>query len=111
MPFRYWSDDARVPPGLNRFDLIGHYGKGGKFESYRSDRPVALGSRFGPQNLVASAWALQSLDAHPGLWDKSVDQLRGRDLRVGFREEGKEQPRMVGPVAAIESFELGVAKL
>ncbi len=84
MLFRYWSDNADVPPGLNRFDLIGHYGKGGKFESYRSDKPVALGSRFGPQNMVVSAWALQMLEENPGLWDDTVKQLFPKDVRVAL---------------------------
>jgi hypothetical protein len=100
MLFRYWSDGAAVPPGLNRFDLIGHYGKGGKFESYRSDKPVPLGSRFGPQNMAVCGWALQMLDESPGLWDKSVDQLCGKDLRVGFE-----------PDAVTQEFRLGSANI
>jgi hypothetical protein len=109
MLFRYWSDDADVPPGLNRFDLIGQYGKGGKFESYRSQRPVALGSRFGPQNMAVSAWALQMLDAQPGLWDDAVKQLFPKDVRVGFVPEvaldGKPD------AGAGEELQVGAAKL
>jgi hypothetical protein len=78
----YWSDDRSVPWGMNRFDLIGQYGKGGKFESYRSDRPVPFGSRFGPQNMVVCGWALQALDAYPGLWDALVDRLCGHAVPV-----------------------------
>lgn len=88
MLFRYWSDTGPVPPGLNRFDLAGGpYGKGGKFESYRSDRPIGFGSRFGPQNMTVCGLALQALDANPGLWDKAVDQLCGKDVRVGFLDD------------------------
>lgn len=85
MLFRYWSDNAPVLPGLNRFDLIGHYGKAGKFESYRSDKVVPVGSRFGPQNMVVCGWALQALDADPGLWERSVSEICGKDARVGFQ--------------------------
>lgn len=110
MLFRYWSDTGPVPPGLNRFDLAGGpYGKGGKFESYRSDRPAGYGSRFGPQNMVVCGLALQALDANPGLWDKAVDQLCGKDLRVGYistaKFEGKPEMGMCEPI------ELGNAKL
>jgi hypothetical protein len=102
MLFRYWSDDAPVLPGINRFDLIGHYGKGGRFESYRSDRKVPVGSRFGPQNMVVCAWALQALDANPGLWDKAVDELCGKDVRLGIAPREKEE---------VASFDLDGAKI
>lgn len=111
--FRYWSDTGPVPPGLNRFDLAGGpYGKGGKFESYRSDRPIGFGSRFGPQNMVVCGLALQALDANPGLWDKAVDQLCGKDLRVGYMEAGKAWKIGGKPEpAATPPFELGGATL
>lgn len=108
MLFRYWSDEEEVPSGLNRFDLIGQYGKGGKFESYRSDRPVAIGSRFGPQNMVVSAWALQMLDAQPGMWDDAVKQLFPKDLRVGFAGAAELDGRP--EAGASEEFALGAAK-
>jgi hypothetical protein len=110
MLFRYWSDTAAVPPGLNRFDLAGLNGKGGKFESYRSDRPAGVGSRMGPQNMVVSGWALQALAAQPGLWDGMV--RKSKDVVVpflpagaSFRVEGKPEP------GACEPFELGGVKL
>src|SRR5437588_9129007 len=102
MLFRYWSDNAPVLPGINRFDLIGQYGKGGKFESYRSDREVPFGSRFGPQNMVVCGWALQALDAHPGLWDKSVDQLCGKDLRVQLADAHPAEGWVLPKPATIE---------
>ncbi len=112
MAFRYWSDTAAVPPGLNRFDLAGQRGKSGKFESYRSDKFVGFGSRMGPQNMVVSGWALQALAAHPGLWNDAVKQLFPDDLVVPFlpdgatyRVEGKPEP------GASEEFTLGGAKL
>jgi hypothetical protein len=104
MLFRYWSDNAKVPPGLNRFDLIGHYGKGGKFESYRSAKVVALGSRFGPQNMVVTAWALQMLDESPGLWDAAVEKLFPKDARVDvYDADTFPKPRP-------ERFAMGEAK-
>jgi hypothetical protein len=114
MLFRYWWDAGsvwgEVPPGLNRFDLSGQFGKGGKFESYQADRPVPLGSRFGPQNMVVSAWALQMLDETPGLWDDAVKRLSHEDdIRVEFRPTvsfaGKPEPGMCDP------FDLGGVKL
>jgi hypothetical protein len=81
--WRLWSDDAPVPPGFNRFDLAGGpYGKGGGFESYRSDRKVGVGSRFGPQNMAVCGLALQALAADPKLWDESVAALAGKDVIV-----------------------------
>jgi hypothetical protein len=109
MLFRYWSDDTPVPPGLNRFDLIGQYGKGGKFDSYRSDKPVALGSRFGPQNMVVSTWALQMLDENPGLWDETVKKFFPKDVRVGFADPAPDKIVRAIPAGA-EVFELGGAK-
>jgi hypothetical protein len=58
--------------------------------------------------MVVCGWALQALDAHPGLWDKSVDQLCGKDPRVQLAHpqptEGWELPRS-------STFELGGATL
>jgi hypothetical protein len=53
----------------------------GKFLDYRSDRkgpakkPRPIGSRMGPQNMVCTAWALQTLKDRNGFWEKhgSVD--------------------------------------
>jgi hypothetical protein len=107
MLFRYWSDDAAVPPGLNRFDLIGHGGRGGKFDSYRSDRPVPFGSRFGPQNMVVCGWAAQALKADPKLWDDTVRQLFPKELLVRFLD-GAAKPAIDGrpEAAACEAFTL-----
>lgn len=81
--WRLWSDDTPVPPGFNRFDLAGGpYGKGGRFESYRSDRKAGVGSRFGPQNMAVCGLALQALKADPRLWDESVAALAGKDVVV-----------------------------
>lgn len=72
--YRAYSDDAPVPPGINVFDLHPYYFKDGKPEDYRSDRkgphkkPRPIGSRFGPQNMVVSGWALMALREHPGVW-------------------------------------------
>lgn len=77
MLYRIYSDDADVPPGINRFDLHPYYFKDGKPEDYRSDRkgpgkgPRPIGSRFGPQNMVVMGWALQASRANAGVWDSA----------------------------------------
>lgn len=92
--FRYWSDNAEVPPGMNRFDLSPLYGKNGKFESYRSDRPMGMGSRMGPQTMVVCGWALQALKAKPGLWDEAVKKHAGKDPIVPVSPEGPFGPEI-----------------
>ena len=79
MLIRYWSDNAEVTPGMNRFDLSPLYAKNGKFESYRSDRPIGMGSRMGPQTMVVCGWALQALKERPELWQEAVKRLAGKD--------------------------------
>lgn len=96
--WQLWSDDAPVPPGFNRFDLAGGpYGKGGKFESYRSDKKAGVGSRFGPQNMAVCGLALQALKADPRLWFDGVGQLtvaRGSyDVIVFVSDHDPRQPR------------------
>jgi hypothetical protein len=76
--YRYWSDTQEVPPGINRFDLGALAFKGGKPASYRSDRDGGFGSRFGPQNMAVSGWALQALEALPGLWEERVPAADAR---------------------------------
>jgi len=55
MLYRLYSDDAPVPPGINRFDLHPYNFRDGKPEDYRSqrkghyNRPRPTGSRMGPQ--------------------------------------------------------------
>lgn len=85
MLFRYYSDNAPVPPGVNGFDL-GSFGQfvNGKLSNYRSIRVAQTGSRFGPQNMVVCGWALQALQAHPGLWEERYAKQFASDLRVGF---------------------------
>ena len=67
---RIWSDTGDVPPGMGRFDLGALPYKGGRPETYRSDRLQPMGSRVGPQTMVVCGWALQALEAHPGLWEE-----------------------------------------
>ena len=87
--YRLYSDDAAVPSGINRFDLHPYYFKDGKPEDYRSDRkgpggqPRPIGSRMGPQNMVATGWALQAMKAWPGLWDGRKKQLAEADVQLG----------------------------
>ena len=85
--YRLYSDDAEVPPGINRFDLHPYYFKDGKPEDYRSDRkgpsqgPRPIGSRMGPQNMVTTGWALQALKANPGVWENGGN-MDPTDLRI-----------------------------
>jgi hypothetical protein len=81
---RAWSDNAAVPPGINRFDLAPIFARDGKFETYRSDRRVGGGSRMGPQNMVCCGRALQMLARWPGLWEDRYRQHFARDVRVRF---------------------------
>jgi hypothetical protein len=65
--WQLYSDDAPVPPGMNRFDLYPLNFIDGKPEHVRSQRkgpsgrPVPAGSRMGPQNMIVCALALQAL--------------------------------------------------
>jgi len=85
--YRYYSGDAPVPAGINRFDLHPITGRDGKLDDYRSDRrgpyggPRPIGSRFGPQNMVCCGWALQILDAMPGIWEERYEREFREDLR------------------------------
>lgn len=69
--FTLYSDDAPVPPGINLFDLYPFYFVNGKPLWLRSERkgprkgPAPVGSRFGPQNMVVCAWALQAMRTLP----------------------------------------------
>jgi hypothetical protein len=78
--FDRYYDDAPRPPGINRFDLYPLYAQDGKLEHSRSQRkgpggrPVPLGSRMGPQNMVVCGWALQLLRKYPGLWQEGKFQ-------------------------------------
>jgi hypothetical protein len=76
MLYRAYSDDAPVPPGINRFDLHPYYAQDGKPLDYRSDRkgpaggPRPIGSRMGPQNMVCCGYALQILKVYPMIWNR-----------------------------------------
>lgn len=86
MLFRYVSDNAEVPPGMNVLDLYPLKFLGGKPTQYRSTRVVPTGSRFGPQNMIVCGWALQALKSYPGLWEERYRRQFADDLRVGFSE-------------------------
>lgn len=96
MLFRYYSDNAEVPPGAGIFDLHPLKFQGGKPAQYRSAKPVPTGSRFGPQNMVVCGWALQALRAYPGLWEDRCTKQFAADLRVGFG--GPSEPVPLGDV-------------
>jgi hypothetical protein len=72
---KYYDDTPR-PPGINRFDLYPLFVVDGKLEHTRSqkkgpsNRPIPLGSRMGPQNMIVCGWALQQLKTFPGIWDE-----------------------------------------
>lgn len=93
MLYRCYSDDAEVPPGINRFDLHVMNVRDGRLEDYRSDRkgpfkgPRPIGSRMGPQNMICCGWALQALRANPGLWEERYQREFSNDLRVCFDDE------------------------
>lgn len=80
--YRMWSDDAPVPPGINRFDLSPIYAKNGKFESYRSERKVGIGSRMGPQMMIACGWALQAMNERKRIWADQVHTATRTKTRV-----------------------------
>lgn len=88
MLYRYYSDDAPVPPGINRFDLHPYYFVDGTPTDYRSDRkgPSSasrpIGSRMGPQNMICCGWALVALRTYPGIWEEAVRQCDERLTRV-----------------------------
>jgi hypothetical protein len=81
MLYRIYCDDEAPAPGINVFDLHPYKFINGKPTDYRSQRkgPFGkarpIGSRFGPQNMVVSGWALQALKAYPGIWDKAKTQI------------------------------------
>jgi hypothetical protein len=74
--FDRYYDDAPRPPGINRFDLYPLSAIDGRLESYRSERkgpsgrPLPIGSRMGPQNMVVCGWAIQLLRRYPGIWNE-----------------------------------------
>ncbi|MBI3878121.1 MAG: hypothetical protein HY300_19530, partial [Verrucomicrobia bacterium] len=90
MLYRIYSDDAEVPPGINRFDLHPYYFKDGKPEDYRSDRkgpnkgPRPIGSRFGPQNMVVTGWALQAMKERPRILAEQTSKRYVGDFYVGI---------------------------
>ena len=85
MLYRLYCDDEPAPPGTGPFDLYPYLFVDGKPAVLRSQRkgpggrPCPLGSRFGPQNMVVSGWALQALKERPGLWDEGRAHVRQPD--------------------------------
>jgi len=79
--YQAYSDDIPAPPGINVFDLHPYKFVKGKPADTRSQRkgpsgrPKPIGSRFGPQNMVVTGWALQALKADPTLWDTAKTHL------------------------------------
>ena len=108
MLWRYFCDVYDVPPGINRGDLFGLDMHDGTFDYYQSDPKGVrfLGSRMGPQNMIASAWALQLLKARPGIWEERYKQKFSSDLRVilldpppGTKAEKlKAEPATIGAI-------------
>jgi hypothetical protein len=88
MLFRIYCDDWEVPPGINVFDLFPYRMVDGKPTDYRSERKgprgtvKPVGSRFGPQNMVCCGWALQALNAYPGIWEGPLALPGTRDVPV-----------------------------
>jgi hypothetical protein len=102
---RIWSDAGEIPAGINRFDLGALPFKGGRPEAYRSDRMIPMGSRAGPQFMVVCGWALQALEAHPGLWEERaagalrVPVLDGPYLLDAKPADGMSEAVVLGDVA------------
>jgi hypothetical protein len=112
--YRYYSDDAEVPAGINRFDLHPYFAVNGRLPDYRSDRkgpggkPRPIGSRMGPQNMVCCGWALQSLRAYPGIWEEHYQRAFPKDVRVYIDDRPPQASIGPAPAAAVQ---LGSAKL
>jgi hypothetical protein len=112
--YRYYSDDATVPAGINRFDLHPYYAVDGRPTDYRSDRkgpsgkPRPIGSRLGPQNMVCCGWALQALRVYPGIWDEHRPRDSAKDLRVYIDDR---LPKGSLDPAPATSVQLGSVKL
>lgn len=79
--YRMYCDDEPSAPGINVFDLHPYKFVNGSPADYRSQRkgpggqPRPVGSRFGPQNMAVSGWALQALKAKPGLYDRAKSEI------------------------------------
>lgn len=90
--YRYYSDDALVAAGMNRFDLHPINFISGKPADYRSDKkgpsgkPRPMGSRFGPQNMIQCALALQAFKQFPDLWDTSIETFYKNIVRVNIHD-------------------------
>ncbi len=112
--YHYYSDDANVPAGINKFDLHHVPVVGGKPADYRSDRkgphrsPRPIGSRMGPQNMICCGWALQALREHPGVWERPYRERFAKDLRVYFR---LDVPTGDAPPAPMAKLSLGHVKM
>jgi hypothetical protein len=90
--YRFWSDDAPVPAGMNRFDLHPFDARDGKMTEYRSDRKRPAGSRIGPQLMVISGWACQALREYPGLYDERYRIKFSSDARVNILDDDRDDP-------------------
>lgn len=112
--YRSYSDDARVPAGINRFDLHPYFAVDGHLLDYRSDRkgpsgkPRPIGSRQGPQNMVCCGWALQALRAYPGIWEEHFQRDFPKDVRVAIDDRPSH---FSGDPASFTTIPLGSAKL
>lgn len=112
--YAFYSDDAEVPAGINRFDLHPIHFQDGKPLDYRSDRkgpfkgPRPIGSRMGPQNMIVCGWALQALRMYPGIWEKPYRERFSEDMRVFIEDD---QPSKAPSQAKRQPIELGDAPL
>ncbi|HWG42502.1 MAG TPA: hypothetical protein VN688_06910 [Gemmataceae bacterium] len=112
--YRYYSDDAAVPAGINRFDLHPYFAVDGRLTDYRSDRkgpggkPRPIGSRMGPQNMACCGWALQALHAYPGIWEERYRREFAKDLRVYIDDRLPKSSLDPAPATTVQ---LGSAKL
>jgi hypothetical protein len=118
--FRAYCDDWAVPPGINRFDLHGISAVDGRTEDHRSDRkgpgkgPRPVGSRMGPQNMIICGWALQALQADPGMWIESGKHLaKPGDETIPLLHQGDDPGKSVagGPAGLRLRAAPGVLRL
>ncbi|MCS7253974.1 MAG: hypothetical protein NZ781_08145 [Armatimonadetes bacterium] len=109
--YRYYFDDAPLPPGINIAEMS-HYAQNGRLLDYRSDRafggrPRPFGSRMGPQNMICCGWALQILRVYPGIWEEPYKTQYAADyLRVYIHDPPPNNPNIPQKLAVIKFDEL-----
>jgi hypothetical protein len=110
--YRLYCDDVPPPPGINVFDLHPYQFLDGKPADFRSQRkgpnngPRPIGSRFGPQNMICCGWAIQSLRAFPGVWEKGLAEFSAEALGLPVLDKANpaEPPGFWKTSAGVETW-------